>query len=198
MLIIVLATGACGFLFSFILLRLGLETMWIRYPVAVGLAYLVFFLLLRLWLVFGGVPLSGSDVLDAADVSLDIASTVGEVGSGTAEGASASDAASALDAAEFWPLVAIAGLLGGIIACLYVIYTAPSLLAEVVVDGALVSALYSRLKKGECPHWVYGAIRRTWVPALVAAIFFGVAGFALAKAVPGAHSIGEVIHRSRF
>ena len=90
-------------------------------------------------------------------------------------------------------MVAIAGLLGGVIACLYVVYMAPALLAEVLVDSALVSALYARLKKGNHPHWVHGAIRRTWIPALMAAIFFGVAGFALGRVAPEANSIGDVI-----
>jgi hypothetical protein len=42
MALIVSATGAAALLFSFLMLRMGLGTMWIRYPLAVGLAYLFF------------------------------------------------------------------------------------------------------------------------------------------------------------
>src|SRR5215218_4647068 len=49
--LILAATGAAGFLASFAMLRLGLSLMWLRYGLAVLLAYAVFLLLLRVWLV---------------------------------------------------------------------------------------------------------------------------------------------------
>lgn len=48
--LILAATGAAGFVFSFALLHLGLGSMWLRYPPAVLFAYGVFLLLLRIWL----------------------------------------------------------------------------------------------------------------------------------------------------
>lgn len=50
MVLLVSATGAAGLLASFLMLRAGLETMWLRYLSAFGLAYLVFLLLLWVWL----------------------------------------------------------------------------------------------------------------------------------------------------
>jgi len=48
--LILLCTGAAGFLASFFLLHLGIYRMWLRYPLAILMAYCVFLLLLRLWL----------------------------------------------------------------------------------------------------------------------------------------------------
>lgn len=79
--------------------------------------------------------------------------------------------------------------------CIYVVYAAPPLLAEVLLDGALVTGLYRRLKRGEQPHWIHGAVRRSWLPALLAALFFGVAGYAMQLLAPEAKSIGEVLQR---
>jgi len=62
-------TGASGFLISAVLLRLGLTSMTVRYPLAVLLAYCVFLLLLRLWLALRRTDASDLDHLaDAGDV----------------------------------------------------------------------------------------------------------------------------------
>src|SRR5205823_1541379 len=52
MTLVVLLTGAAGFLCSFALLRAGVEKMWLRYPLSVAAAYLVFLALLRLWVAW--------------------------------------------------------------------------------------------------------------------------------------------------
>jgi hypothetical protein len=86
-------------------------------------------------------------------------------------------------------------LIGGLIASLYIVYIAPALLAEILVDGALVAGLYRRVKRLEQRHWLRAAVRQTLLPAVLVALFFTVAGYALQKAVPGAHTIGEVWHQ---
>ena len=50
MFLIVFLTGLSGFLSSFILLQIGFDRMWIRYPIAIFAAYCIFLALLRLWL----------------------------------------------------------------------------------------------------------------------------------------------------
>ncbi|MBA2341534.1 MAG: hypothetical protein H0V88_14195, partial [Pyrinomonadaceae bacterium] len=52
--LILLLTGLSGFLISYSLLHLGVSWMWLRYPVAIMVAYCVFLLLLRLWLYYQG------------------------------------------------------------------------------------------------------------------------------------------------
>ena len=89
-------------------------------------------------------------------------------------------------------VLAIVAILGGLMASLYIIYIAPVLLAEILLDGVLVAGLYKRVKHIEQRHWLRAAIRRTIVPALLVVLFFGIAGYALQKAVPKAHTMGEV------
>lgn len=48
--LIIALTGAAGLLCSFTMLRAGIASMTLRYPLAVAAAYLVFLLLLWIWL----------------------------------------------------------------------------------------------------------------------------------------------------
>jgi hypothetical protein len=89
-------------------------------------------------------------------------------------------------------VVALIALIGGLVAALYVVYIAPVLLAETLIDGVLLVGLYRRVKRIEQRHWLQAAVRRTLLPALLCAMFFAVAGYAMQKAVPEAHSIGDV------
>jgi hypothetical protein len=91
-----------------------------------------------------------------------------------------------------WIVIAIAAVAGALIAILYVVYVAPALLAEILVDGVLVAGLYKKLKGVEQRHWLRAAVRKTILPALIAALLFSLAGYALQKAAPKARSIGEV------
>ena len=50
MFLIVCLTGAVGFIISFILLDAGMTAMWIRYGIAMMVAYLAFMGLLWIWL----------------------------------------------------------------------------------------------------------------------------------------------------
>ena len=52
MFLMVTITVLAGFLFSFGMLHWGLETMWLRYPLAVMLAYLIFLLQIHVWVEY--------------------------------------------------------------------------------------------------------------------------------------------------
>lgn len=66
--VIVLATGAFGFLASYLFLHFGLTSMAVRYPLAIGVAYLTFLGLLRLWLAYQGRRLDdGADFSNVID-----------------------------------------------------------------------------------------------------------------------------------
>ena len=84
--LILAATGAAGFLASYLMLRLGLSAMWLRYALAVLLAYAVFLLLLRLWLFLYSREQFG----DPPDLGLDLLPSdfVGEAGARAGGGAS--------------------------------------------------------------------------------------------------------------
>jgi hypothetical protein len=218
--LILLITGVAGFLTSFSLLHVGMLWMWLRYPIAILIAYCVFLLLLRLWLSLQrrGLDMDfDPSVLDFSapgghtDVEsfqfggggdFDGGGAGGSLGEAVPSSSSASISGGGsgfngididLDLEEGWLIViAIVALVGGLIASLYIIYIAPVLLAEILVDGALVAGLYKRVRRIEQKHWLRTAVRRTLLPAILVVIFFTVAGYALQKAVPEAHSMGEV------
>lgn len=200
---LVLLTGGAGFLASFSLLEAGMGAMSLRYPVAVGIAYLVFLFLLWLWL-----RTSARDYADLADPSWipipqrslspasdqPFAGKGGEADGGGASGnfdlpddggISASEAAepvgealgSAAQADEFAiPLVAIVAVAAIALSSLFVIYSAPLLFAELLIDGALAASLYRRLRGIDARHWLETAVRRTALPFLVTACFAAAAG----------------------
>ncbi|MFI5165657.1 MAG: hypothetical protein ACHQQS_03475 [Thermoanaerobaculales bacterium] len=73
------------------------------------------------------------------------------------------------------------------------VVTAPALLAEVMFDGALSAGLYRRLRVLDHHLWWEDALRHTWLPVLVVAVFFGGAGYLMHRYAPEAVSIGGVL-----
>lgn len=218
--LIVGLTGAAGLLFSFLMLEAGVTSMALRYPLALLAAYGVFLFLLWLWL-----RTRAEDYVDIPDFSGSVPSGSGdcapafEAGGGNFGGGGASgsfdgpasfapvesdssplaDAAGAVDGADELaiPLLAVAFALGLALASLYVVYAAPVLFAELLVDGALSWALYRRIKAADSPHWLESAVRRTALPFLLTGVFVAITGAAMAAWAPGAHSIGQVMqHQS--
>lgn len=222
MTLIATLTGAFGLLSSFLLLRQGVESMAIRYPTAVLSAYVMFLFLIWLWLRtnrddyvdvpdFSSPSGSGSGCGSGAESAAPIRSgSGGDFGGGGAnasfDGAGSSvddgpglgsemgDAAGAIAEADELaiPLLAVVMAVGLAFASLYVIYIAPTLLAEVLVDGALSYALYRYVRGDDSEHWLPTAVRRTVLPFLATAIFLAAAGAGMAAYAPGARSIGEV------
>nr|MBA3240311.1 hypothetical protein [Acidobacteriota bacterium] len=235
--LILFVTGLAGFLASFALLHAGVSRMWLRYPVAVLLAYAAFLLMLRLWLFYqqrkgressADFDLPGADgaSLDwSADVSgavnnagfggggdfagagaggdwgaPDTGGVVGAaapesfVGGDSGRGGGGSGLLDGLDVGidgDEGCLFVVALLLlivGGLLASLYVVYLAPALLAEILVDGLLVSGLYRRVKDPVPGNWLLGAVRRTLVPVLLTLVCFIAAGYLLNYIAPEART----------
>jgi len=91
-------------------------------------------------------------------------------------------------------LLAVALVVAGTLAALYVVYAAPLLLAEILVEGVLLSGLYrgmKRARRGGGGDWLGAAFRRTWLPVLLTLVTFAAAGYFLQRAAPRARSIGE-------
>jgi FtsH-binding integral membrane protein len=243
--LILAATGAAGFLVSFALLHLGVARMWLRYPIAVLVAYGLFLLLLRVWLhlqrhswtdllpddlnlsnvdsmadacahveerfSFGGAgdfggggaggtwaegvrgtPSSTSDIGTHAS-----GGGVGGVGGGGKSGDIAGGILGGIDLDVdsegcIFFLLALALIVAGVLASLYVVYAAPTLLAELLVEGILLSGLYRGMKKGARQgDWLRAVVRRTWLPVLLTLTLFAAAGYLLQRAAPRARSLGE-------
>ena len=190
-------TGATGFLASFGMLKLGVESMTLRYPVAVALAYGVFLLLLRLWLKlqrdgWGEAVDFGMDVLENSDFAVsDAPHPMGGGASLARDSGSGLDFSFDLEGAGVLVLLAVLIVaVAALGAALWVLWIAPGLLAEVLVDGLVLAALYRRLRRPQPTWWLTGAVRRTCVPALIVAVLLSGAGALLHQAVPGARSIG--------
>ena len=91
------------------------------------------------------------------------------------------------------PLLVVALAVGLALSSFYIIYSAPTLFAELLLDGALAATLYRRLRGIETRHWVSTALRRTVLPFALTAVFLSAVGWGLHQLAPGAQSVGDAI-----
>jgi hypothetical protein len=194
--LIVGLTGAAGFLASYFMLRSGVTSMALRYPVAIAIAYAAFLILLWLWLrtsaedytdfpdvlssdYFGGASIDGSHHASAVP---DDSGVLSEAVGATAQGG------------EFAvPIFVVITAAVVFLSSMWIVYSAPTLFAELLIDGVLSASLYRRLRGLETQHWLGTAIRRTVWPFAITAIIFFVGGEMMHLYYPHAHSLGEAI-----
>ena len=221
MLLLVTVTGASGFFASYIVLHAGLLEMWLRYLVSLGIAYSMFLFLLWLWLRtkaedYADLPdFSGSPSFGTGDTGAPYVGHGGDFGGGgttasfdapstgivdvSDSGTSVGDAlGSVADADEFAiPLLVL--VLAGALICssIFMVYSAPALFAELLVDGVLSASLYRKLRGLETRHWFETALRRTLWPFVITAVMVSATGWGMALYAPGAHSIADVVAHSK-
>lgn len=218
MLLLVLLTGGAGFLASYGLLHAGVETLAWRYGLAVAIAYSFFLLLLWLWLRTGFDDYTYEDVLlEIADSapSRGGGATQYEGGGGEFSGGGASghweessepllelpdmpDVSGVADADEAAipigiVLAVVAVVVTVMFASLSVVWSAPVLFAELLLDGVLAATLYRRLRRLEPRHWLRSALRRTLVPFGITALLMMAAGWGMSVHAPAARSLGDVL-----
>jgi hypothetical protein len=217
MMLLVSLTGASGFIASYLFLHAGLIEMWLRYLASFAVGYLVFLVLLWLWLRtraedyadvsvdlecpssgsgnsgtcysgkggdFGGGGASGS--FDTQSESLLVISE---------SGGSVGDAIGTVaEAEEFAIPLFILALIGAMVfSSIFMIYSAPALFAELLVDGVLSASLYRRLRGRETRHWLETALRHTALPFALTAAIVSASGWSMALYAPEANTIGDVI-----
>lgn len=142
------------------------------------------------------VDLGGGGQFSGGGSSVDFASdaSMGEEGVGMV-GEAMGAAAQAEEAAI--PLMVIIALLAALFSVFLVafslVYSAPILFSELLVDGMLSASLYRRLSGIDSHHWLESALKRTIWPFVFAAVIFAVVGWAMAYFVPGTHSLGEIV-----
>lgn len=214
MFILVSLTGLAGFGASVAMLAAGVDTMALRYALAMGVAYLVFLLLLWLWLrtsaadYLDAVPYGGSDDnASAKDAEGDFGGGGGSFDGG---GASANVDFGAQDSVieavadnplgvvaeaeeAAIPLVVILLAVGIALSSLFVIWSAPILFAEILVDALLAAGLYRRLRVLEPRHWMLAALKRTNVPFVLTTLTVAAVGWGMQAYAPDARSLGEVL-----
>lgn len=92
--------------------------------------------------------------------------------------------------------IAVALAAGLAFASLYIVYIAPVLFAEVLLDGVLAYALFRRLRSEDRRHWLTSAVRSTPAPFALTAVFVALSGWAMTWYAPQATSIGQVIEHA--
>ncbi|WP_374515185.1 hypothetical protein [Niveibacterium sp.] len=197
--LLVALAGAAGFLGNWGLLRAGVGSMALRYPLAVLLAWGAFVALLWIWLKARDQD-GGADAGDTGD-ALDLlpegkGSHAASGGHGTPDAGDLLDGLAAAD--EFaLPLVAIVFVVTLVLAALWIVTGAPTLFAELLVDSALSASLYHRMRHGDAQHWLETAWRSTRKPFIIAAVMLTILGFAVQTLHPGAHTLGQAFTAAR-
>ena len=199
--LVLIITGLCGFFVSYLLLRLGVEHMWVRYPIAAAIAYGILLGLVRLW-----VELERGR-FNPDDAGIDDASEpVEKTRTRAPHYQPRSTWLDYLDLPDFGgfdfdegclPAILLTVVLSLAAVLVATVAGAPLLIAEVFLDVFIVAVLYRRLRIAEKEHWLGTAIRTTWAPALVTVILLGIGGWALEEMAPGARSIGPAIEQIR-
>jgi hypothetical protein len=194
--LLLLVTGAVSFLFSYLLLQIGVDHMWMRYPLAVLAGYAVLLGLVRIWVEVEKRRFDADDPAIKAAVS-------GQQGGHTSHYRRSSrwwdyvdmpDLSGAADEGCL-PVLLVGAVFVLAVAAVIAVAAAPALIAEVFLDAFLVSVLYRRLRIAEEEHWLGTAIRKTWVLALVTAIVLASVGFILGEMAPGARSLLQAVEQ---
>lgn len=228
--VLILALAAVGaFLTSASLVSLGLNSMALRYALAMVGGYLFFLSFVRVWIAYqtrnwsfgrraredrsrtldvdGSFELPDLSALGHSSSSAEasISGGGGAFGGGgasgsfdggtTTEGSSSDvlDRVSVDDGEGILIVVAAVALLGGVVALAFVVYSSPILLAEVLLDVAVVGAVYRKNQRHERGHWAAGVLGRTYKPGLVLVVFAAVFGFAMQSLAPEQHTLGAVL-----
>jgi hypothetical protein len=148
---------------------------------------------------FGGGGASGNFVIDDPLPAPSL--SIGDSSGGNSLGEAVGEVVGSADEGAI-PL-AVALLIAALVAVLlfatfYIIYLAPALFAELLVDGALSASLYRRMRGLQTRHWLASALHRTAVPFAVTAIGLALVGYALHAYAPEAHTLGEVLRHFRM
>lgn len=130
---------------------------------------------------FGGAGASASFDLD--------------LGSGDGDASDALDAVSGSD--DALPIIiAVVVLLGGVVALGFVVYSSPVLFAEVLLDVAVLGAVYKKNQRHQRSHWAAGVLGRTYKPMLVLLVLAAIFGFAMQSTAPHETTLGAVLDAS--
>ena len=204
---VVLVTAAAGFLSSYLLRGAGMDAMLLRYPLAILIAYAIFLLQMWMWIRWRDNPLDGDpgtfDHGGGGDWSGG-GGTSGGGGSSASWGPSADSASSGdvsvldvVDGDAALPLLAAVVLAAvaavALVAAGWVVWSAPTLMAELLVDAAIGAGLYRRMRRVEAQGWWWLCVRHTFWPLLGVIVFFAALGALLQHLVPEASTLMEAL-----
>ena len=201
-----MAAGAAGFVASAAMVRVGVGSMAVRYPLAVGVAYAA--LLGVLWAWLRRQRAAGPVVDDPEGLLLP-----GLAAGALAKLATGPESADDQPKGRWWDSIGDVGNFGDVgdvgagcaslvvlvlvaaactvIVSAYLVATSPLLLAELMVDGAVLGTIARALGPEPPSHWSRAVLRRTALAALITAVIFGLVGAGIDRAAPGASTLGE-------
>lgn len=202
MTLILLAVVLAGVGSSFVLLRLGVRSMPVRYVLAVLLGYALFLPGVRLWLCYArkALPHLDREVIEVEDGARQPSMPLRP---GSHDGSGLGDLATTGDvfgiAGEGCMVVAVVTMivvaLGGAVA--YILAATPELLGEAIVQLALAAALRRKGKTWNGGHWTGSVFRMTWGPALVAVFAAAIIGLVVQSKCPSAATLVDALARCR-
>jgi hypothetical protein len=165
-----------------------MDHMWLRYPVAALIAYMAFLFALRFWAQH---QLNRPEIV--SDLSL-YATKPDENKPKPRVSLTLLDLLEMLVYVDDAPVVLLI-IIGLIVvaAIVVILFAAPMLLAEVLLDALVVAGLWHRISNRGAVESIGGALRTTWIPAVIVIIGLGILGFLLEKIEPSAKSIGDLI-----
>jgi len=193
--LIILVTAMAGFGISFGLLKSGVTSMGLRYPLSVLAAYAVFLGLIRIWVEIEKQHIDPEDAeikaaiagaKDPSRVSLDASP-------GWTRFLDGIDIPSGIDGEGCLVLLVLGLIVCLVVALFSLIGEAPVLFAEVFIDVALAGLLYKRLRTAANEHWLGTAIRKTWGYVIATAVLLSVAGIYLDTMAPGSDSMAKAV-----
>lgn len=218
-------TFLAGLAATKLLMLVEVDTLALRYGLAVLGAYLVFLFLIRLWLIYVRLSRDSIDIsADGIDIFVrGVGETVEKIGGGGRFGGAGASGewgdvvaapAKALGRAgsrggggggKSWSFGDLGGgdegcaivflvllVFGLLIAGVYLIYTAPAILADAAFEAALAGALARRARKVESEGWVVAVWRATVWPFLGILALSVALGWAAQKECPTAKKLGDV------
>jgi hypothetical protein len=201
--LILIGTFLAGLAATKLLLMVGVSSLALRYVLAVCAAYLVFLALIKLWLIYvradrTGIDLDadGLDWIDPGVEGTDVdpgggfggGGATGSWGNAPAVKSSSSPSVDfSLDGDEWLVVILFLALvLSLLLVGVYIIYTAPALLAEAAFEALLAGTLVRRAKRIERTGWVGAVWRATVWPFLLIVVLSGFLGWAVRKQCPEA------------
>jgi hypothetical protein len=192
------ASAAIGLGCSIGLRHCGLIAMWLRYPLALAASYIVFVALLGMFVRRAARRLlEDQDQIRRDALRLQFHRNDSELPDPNALLDNVSEAAREAGRQEVDPRAAPLFLMlllsiTVILVCVYYIWMAPVLLADVAVEGALVGWLYRPRFRASGSGWRQVAFEQTGVPAFLLALAFAATGVGFQLYAPQATTVAEV------
>jgi hypothetical protein len=176
----------------------GLAVMWLRYPLALGVSYVVFVVLLGMIVRRTASRLvEGQAQIRRDALRLQFHRNDSELPDPNEFFDNISEASRQAEQQEVDPRALPLYLmlllsLSVVLVCAYLIWMAPVLIADVAIEGALVSWLYRPRFRGFDDGWRQAALEQTGLPALILALAFAATGLGFQLYAPQATTVAEV------